>query len=340
MPVPSSYNDITEERWLRDFVGWVWYEKVFYVPPSWNATPKRVVLRFDSVSYRCKVWLNNKEILEHEGGDLPFEVDITRELNDHERDSHRLTVAVNNTLTIRSPGKVGSHYSSDYCDSFSDDVTEVDFAGIHGSVKLYTTPEVHLSDITVFTEHSYTKATVKFMTEVGVTSEVKSDDIIMSYELLDRKGRVVGSVGGKKMFFGEITVFFPTLWWPIGMSDTPGYLYTLRVITSHKSFHDVYTLPVGFRTVRVEGSRFLINNVPFYFKGFGKRQDSDIRGRGFDYATLIRDFNLIQWFGANSIRTSKHPPPEELLDLTDKHGIVVIDESPELGPEEVFQYVT
>jgi len=55
MPVPSSYNDITEERWLRDFVGWVWYEKVFYVPPSWNATPKRVVLRFDSVSYRCKV---------------------------------------------------------------------------------------------------------------------------------------------------------------------------------------------------------------------------------------------------------------------------------------------
>ena len=55
-------------------------------------------------------WLNNKEILEHEGGDLPFEVDITSELNDHERDSHRLTVAVNNTLTIRSPGKVGSHY--------------------------------------------------------------------------------------------------------------------------------------------------------------------------------------------------------------------------------------
>lgn len=64
-----------------------------------------------------------------------------------------------------------------------------------------------------------------------------------------------------------------------------------------------------------------------------------IRGRGFDYVTLIRDFNLIQWFGANSIRTSKHPPPEELLDLTDKYGIVVIDESPELGPEEVFQYV-
>lgn len=119
--------------------------------------------------------------------------------------------------------------SSSYCDSSSDEAIEVDFAGIHGSVKLYTTPEVHLSDITVFTEHTYTKATIKFITEVGATSDVKSNDIIMSYELLDRKGRVVASVGGQKMFGGEMTVFFPTLWWPIGMSDTPGYLYTLKV---------------------------------------------------------------------------------------------------------------
>ena len=55
MPVPSSYNDVTEERWLRDFIGWVWYDKQFYVPPSWLANNKRVVLRFDSVFYRCKV---------------------------------------------------------------------------------------------------------------------------------------------------------------------------------------------------------------------------------------------------------------------------------------------
>lgn len=55
MPVPSSYNDITEERWLRDFIGWVWYEKAFYVPPSWITTPKRVILRFESVFYHCKV---------------------------------------------------------------------------------------------------------------------------------------------------------------------------------------------------------------------------------------------------------------------------------------------
>lgn len=62
-----------------------------------------------------------------------------------------------------------------------------------------------------------------------------------------------------------------------------------------------------------------------------------IRGRGFDYAALIKDFNLMKWFGANSIRTTRHPPPEELLELADKHGIVVIDESPPVAPKEMFQ---
>lgn len=68
------------------------------------------------------------------------------------------------------------------------------------------------------------------MTEVGANDKkVKKEDIIMSYELLDRDGRVAASNSGIKMFSGKMTVFNPTLWWPIGMSDTPGYLYTLKV---------------------------------------------------------------------------------------------------------------
>ena len=36
------------------------------------------------------------------------------------------------------------------------------------------------------------------------------------------------------------------------------------------------------RTVRVEGTSFLINGKPFYFKGFGKHEDSAFHGRGMD----------------------------------------------------------
>lgn len=39
---------------------------------------------------------------------------------------------------------------------------------------------------------------------------------------------------------------------------------------------DVYHLPVGIRSVEVKGTKFLINNEPFYFKGFGKHEDSDV----------------------------------------------------------------
>ena len=53
MPVPSSYNDISTESNLRDFVGWVWYYRKFYVSNSWS-TDKKVMLRFGSVHYTAE----------------------------------------------------------------------------------------------------------------------------------------------------------------------------------------------------------------------------------------------------------------------------------------------
>lgn len=55
MPVPSSYNDITQDRDLRDFIGWVWYDKEVYVPKAWNSDDTRVVLRFESAHYNTIV---------------------------------------------------------------------------------------------------------------------------------------------------------------------------------------------------------------------------------------------------------------------------------------------
>lgn len=51
MPVPSSYNDITEDRDLRDHVGVVWYDRTFFVPDSWRTQGLRSWLRFSSVHY-------------------------------------------------------------------------------------------------------------------------------------------------------------------------------------------------------------------------------------------------------------------------------------------------
>lgn len=53
MPVPSSYNDITEDETLRDHVGTVWYERNFFIPKSWS--DQLVWIRFGSVHYEAYV---------------------------------------------------------------------------------------------------------------------------------------------------------------------------------------------------------------------------------------------------------------------------------------------
>jgi len=83
--------------------------------------------------------------------------------------------------------------------------------------------------------------------------------------------------------------------------------------------------------VRIDGPRFLINEEPFYFRGFGKHEDAAVRGKAHDNAFMVHDFALLEWPGANSFRTSHYPYAEEVLEYADRHGIVVIDETPAVG---------
>lgn len=53
MPVPASFNDIGQDPSLRDHVGWVWYQRTFYVPTAWKH--KRIVLYLGSAHYSTAV---------------------------------------------------------------------------------------------------------------------------------------------------------------------------------------------------------------------------------------------------------------------------------------------
>ena len=81
----------------------------------------------------------------------------------------------------------------------------------------------------------------------------------------------------------------------------------------------------------MDGTRFLINERPFYFKGYGKHEDTYPNGRGFNEAMNVKDLALLKWQGANSFRTSHYPYSEEMMRLCDREGIVVIDECPAVG---------
>ena len=42
----------------------------------------------------------------------------------------------------------------------------------------------------------------------------------------------------------------------------------------------MYRIPVGIRTVKVDGLLFLINGKKFYFKGFGMHEDYNVSNDG------------------------------------------------------------
>ena len=82
-------------------------------------------------------------------------------------------------------------------------------------------------------------------------------------------------------------------------------------------------MPVGIRSIRWTNTSFLINERPVYFRGFGRHEDSALRGRGLDLVTVARDYELLKWVGANSYRTSHYPYSEEVLDAADRYILKV-----------------
>ncbi len=55
MPVPSSFNDITHDAELRDFVGWVWYDRQVWMPKAWLDGKTKIMLRVGSAHYNSIV---------------------------------------------------------------------------------------------------------------------------------------------------------------------------------------------------------------------------------------------------------------------------------------------
>ena len=127
--------------------------------------------------------------------------------------------------------------------------------------------------------------------------------------------------------FASITVAQPALW----ASETPSlYDCEIQLLRGGEAF-DSYTVPVGIRTVSIGANRILLNGQPVYLKGFGRHEDFPVTGRGLVPAVIVRDFDIMRWVGANSFRTTHYPYSEEMMDLADRLGFLVIDETPAVG---------
>jgi beta-glucuronidase len=317
MPVPASFNDIVPTREARSYVGDVWYQRTLRVPRGWSG--QRVVLRFDAATHRATAWLGDDQVAQHEGGYTPFEADVTEHVRAGAQ--ARVTVAVNNELSWASipPGVVkelddGRRVQLYFHDFFN-------YAGLNRSVWLHCRPSVHVSDVVVTTsEIDGAAGVIAYRTTVE-----GADEHPVRVVVRDAGGVEVARAQGGD---GLVAIDDVTLWRP-----GKGYLYMLEVevVGARDEPLDVYRQPFGVRTVAVEGQRFSINGEPFRFRGFGKHEDFAVHGRGHDLAVMVNDFELLEWTGANSFRTSHYPYDEAVLDYADRHGVVVIDEAAAVG---------
>ena len=170
-------------------------------------------------------------------------------------------------------------------------------------------PEKHIDDIVI-------KTVVNGDYHV-VSAELKGDGTDAVYTVTDENGDVVSS--GKT---GMIYIKNPYLW-QIGEP----YLYTLTVRTAT----DCYREKFGIRKISYDDKSLCVNDNPVYLKGFGMHEDFPIIGKGNNSAVNVRDFELLKWINANCFRTSHYPYAEEIMDLADEYGLLVVDEVPAVG---------
>lgn len=321
MPVPSSYNDLTEDAKLRDYAGWVMYERDLAVPKVLKN--ERVMLRFDAVTHEANIYLNGELIGSHKGGFLPFEIDVTDKLTGGD---DRLSVAVSNIIdytTLPVGGKAdmmgglmgtGPAEIDDNAPRRNNPNFDFfNYSGITRPVRLYTTPkEAYIEDIALTSEVNDKDAVINYAVKVSGSGEC-------TVTVTDAEGKVVAEGEGLD---GSLNVKDVQLWQP-----GEGYMYDVNV----KFGDDEYTEPFGIRTVKVDGTQFLINGRPFYFKGYGKHEDTFPNGRGINLPMNTKDISIMKWQGANSFRTSHYPYSEEMMRLCDREGIVVIDETTAVG---------
>jgi beta-galactosidase/beta-glucuronidase len=308
--VPRAFD--TCAPGLEFYEGKGWYRTSFRAADAWAL--RRVVLRFEGVNYRCRVWLNGELLGENLDGFLPFEFAIHR----------RLRIGQDNVLTVladnaRRPGEVPG-IQRGWRNS----------GGILREVRLRTTGNPWIDDIHVIAEPQGRGGTVKAQMRLAIEGP-QGPDLLVAGEVLDATGQVVARLAGLKLrMSGSANVDFAadvadvTPWSPA----TPA-LYTLRVsLMAGADVIDRTETRFGFRRIEKKGTQLLLNGRPVFLTGFNRHEDLVRAGMCSDLETAKQDLLAMKQAGCNFVRLCHYPHHPGELDLCDELGLLVMDEIP------------
>ena len=291
-------------------VGVGWYRKTFSVPDAYK--DKKVAIEFDGVYENSEVWINGHSLGKRPFGYISFVYDLSPYLN----------FGKDNVLAVRADNSVQPN-SRWYSGS-----------GIDRHTWLLVTDGLHIPQWgTYVTTPNVSADSADIKLAVRVTNDrAETTDFEMNCSLIDQQGAPVattstgghidGSVGRDMQI--AMTLAKPHLW----SIDDP-YLYTVRCeISENGKTVDQYDTPIGIRSIAFDVDKgFLLNGQHVKLNGVCVHQDAGCVGSAVPEGVWERRLKLLKEMGCNAIRTSHNPPTPELLDLCDKMGMCVMDES-------------
>ncbi|SOD11781.1 glycoside hydrolase family 2 protein [Pedobacter xixiisoli] len=290
--VPSDWNSQMPE--LKYYEGTIWYARRFDIAKAAN---NRTFLYFGAVSYRCRIYLNGKEIGQHEGGFTPFQIDVTDAVK--EKDNF-LAVEVNNTRQVDAIPAMAFDWWN--------------YGGITRDVFLVSTPKVFIEDY--FIQLDKTKATqinasVKLSEKVSQSVTIEIPELQLKQTLkTDANGEVKTSFASKKI----------KRWSP----NSPT-LYKVKVSSESDKIEE----QIGFRNVWVKGEDIYLNDKPIFLKSISFHEEIPQRkGRAFSEADAVMLLSEAKALGCNMIRLAHYPQNEYIVRLAEKMGFLLWEEIP------------
>ena len=292
MKVPGDWN--TQDPRLFFYEGTVWFERSFH----YTKTPgRRVLLYFGGVNYDSHIYVNGKKAGHHTGGFTAFNFDVTDELKDGE---NFVVVKVDNKRHADAvPTQIFDWWN---------------YGGITRDVLLVEVSEHYLENYTLRIDNQDFKR-MKFSARLNqalagekVRLRIPELKIDKTFET-NPEGVVVASWKAS-----------PKLWSP----EDPK-LYHVELIYNEETLSD----EIGFRSIRTEGKKLLLNGRPIFLKGISMHEE---KAYGGGRANSTSDAHLLlSWakeLGCNFVRFAHYPHNEHAVREAERMGILLWSEIP------------
>jgi beta-galactosidase len=154
--------------------------------------------------------------------------------------------------------------------------------------------------------------------------ELKADGRIGSHVASLTSDNLNIVAGQSGTFESRSHIAHPKLW---SLSNPQQYV-VVTTIEQDGRVVDSYQTPFGIRTIQFDANKgFLLNGKRVPLNGVCDHSDLGALGMAVNVSALERQIQILKEMGCNAIRTSHNPPAPELLDLCDRMGILVMDES-------------